>query len=142
MEPITTVTGALTLTNTAAELTKKFIAFSKTLKDRDAKHQVDEMLDTLRDLKQSAWELEDQNRELREKLRFKSDDYVFRNPFWYYKDHPEQALCAKCFANHVEGRMGEPGRGCGPEYRHCLVCGGSVPTEKRSSFRKAWLDGG
>ena len=48
----------------------------------------------LRDLKQSASKLEDENRELREKLRFKSEAYEFRDPFWYDKAHPDRALCA------------------------------------------------
>ena len=81
MEPITTVTTAWTIAKTAGEISKKLYELGKGLKDRDTKHQVDEIVDKLRELKQSASELEDQNRELREKLRFKSDDYVFRNPF-------------------------------------------------------------
>src|ERR1019366_4631373 len=97
MEPITTVTTVLSLTKSAAELSKKLYDFGKTLKDRDAKQQVDEMLETLRDLKQSAAQLEDQTRELREKLRFKSDEYDSHNPSHSRKDRPDEPLCAKCF---------------------------------------------
>ena len=130
MEPITTVTTVLSLTKSAAELSKKLYDFGKTLKDRDAKQQVDEMLETLRDLKQSAAQLGDQNRELREKLRFKSDEYEFHNPFHYRKDSPDEPLCAKCFANQIEGHMGEM-RG-GFHHRQCLVCGANVHVENQS----------
>jgi len=126
MEPISTVTTAWTIAKTAGEISKKLYEFGKNLKDREAKQQVDDILDKLRELKQSASELEDQNRELREKLRFKSDDYVFRNPFRYHKDHPDQPLCAKCFAKNIEAPMGEPGRDSIKEFRTCLVCGGIV----------------
>jgi hypothetical protein len=122
MEPVTTVTTAWTIAKTAGEISKKLYDFGKSLKDRDAKQQVDEILDKVRDLKQSASELEDENRELREKLRFKSDDYDFRPPFWYDKAHPENALCPKCFANNIAAPMGGMGQSCGAERRRCLVC--------------------
>jgi hypothetical protein len=122
MEPVTTVTTALTIARTAGELTKKLYEFGKSLKDREAKQQIDEILDKLRELKHSASELEDENRDLREKLRFKSDDYEFRSPFWYDKAHPNQPLCPKCFAKKIPAPMGEPGEGCSPGYRCCLVC--------------------
>jgi hypothetical protein len=86
MEPFTTVTTAWTIAKTAGEISKKLYEVGKGLKDRDTKHQVDEIIDKLRELKQSASELEDENRELRQKSRFKSDEFVFRNPFWYHKD--------------------------------------------------------
>ena len=77
------------------------------MKDRDAKEHVDEMLDELRELKNSAARLEDENRYLREKLRFKSEDYYFSSPFRYHKDRPNQPLCVKCFAKNTEAQMGE-----------------------------------
>ncbi|HEY6305336.1 MAG TPA: hypothetical protein VI488_02625 [Candidatus Angelobacter sp.] len=54
--------------------------------------------DTLWELKTAAGQLEDENRELKEKLRFKSDQYEFRLPFWYEKGKDQQPLCPKCFA--------------------------------------------
>jgi hypothetical protein len=83
---------------------------------------VDEIVDKLREIKQSASELEDENRSLREKLRFKSDDYEFRSPFWYERAKPNQPLCPKCFASNIAAPMGEPGQDCSPDYRRCLVC--------------------
>jgi hypothetical protein len=121
MEPIT-VTTTWTIAKTAGEITKKLFELGKSFKDRDAKQQIDEILDELRALKQSASELEDENRELREKLRFKSDDYEFRTPFWYDKAHSDQPLCPKCFANKIAAPMGEPGQGCSVDYRRCLAC--------------------
>src|SRR5439155_21024469 len=126
MEPVTTVTSAWTIAKTAGEISKKLYEFGKNLKDREAKQQVDEILDQVRDLKQSASELEDENRELREKLRFKSDDYEFRTPFWHDKKHPERPLCAKCFGKQQVAPMGEPYYAIGGRGRLCLVCGNFI----------------
>lgn len=126
MDPVTTVTTTWKIAQAAGEITKKLFALGKSLKDREAKQQVDEILDELRALKQSASELEDENRELREKLRFKSDEYEFRTPFYYAKAHPDRPLCPKCFANKISAPMGEPGQGCGADYRCCLTCNNSV----------------
>lgn len=122
MEPVTTVTTAWTIAKTAGEISKKLYEFGKGLKDREANHQVDEIVDKLRELKQSASELEDENRDLREKLRFKSDEYEFRTPFWYHKAHPDRPLCAICFSKNIEGPMSEKGLDCGPHRRRCLAC--------------------
>lgn len=51
MEPITTVTGALTLVKSAAEVSKKLNEVWKGVKDREAKQQIEAILDTLHDLK-------------------------------------------------------------------------------------------
>jgi hypothetical protein len=122
MEPVTTITTALTLAKAAGEIGKSLSALRKNLKDHEIKQQIDEILDRVHELKQSAADLEDQDRELREKLRFKSDGYEFRTPFWYEKSKPEQALCPKCFAKNIAAPMGLPGQDCGHEFRRCLVC--------------------
>jgi hypothetical protein len=116
MDPIT----VLTIAKAAGEISKKLVEFQKSLKDREAKQHIDEIVDTLRELKQSASELEDENRELREKLRFNSDAYEFRTPFWYDKAHPDRPLCPKCYANKIPAPMGEPRYN--PTRRSCLVC--------------------
>jgi hypothetical protein len=130
MDPITTATTTWTIAKTAGEISKKLYEFGKGVKDREAKQHVDEILDELRDLKQLASELEDENRELREKLRFKSDQYEFRTPFWYAKDKPTQPLCPKCFGAATPAPMGEPGQGCNRDYRRCLVCNQTVEVTK------------
>ena len=122
MEPVTAVTTAWTIAKTAGEISKKLYEFGKGLKDREAKNQIEEILDRVRELKQSASELEDENRELREKLRFTGEDYEFHTPFWYSKANPNQPLCPKCFASNIPAPMGEPGQGCNIDYRCCLVC--------------------
>jgi hypothetical protein len=123
MEPITTtVTTAWTIAKTAGEISKKLYEFAKSLKDRDAKQRVDEILDQLRELKQSASVLEDENRDLRDKLRFSDQAYEFRTPFWYHKDRSERALCPKCFADKRLAPMDDDGHGVQRGYRCCLVC--------------------
>jgi hypothetical protein len=117
MDPVT----VWTIAKTAGEISKKLYEFGKNLKDREAKQQLDDLIDKLRELKQAASELEDQNRELREKLRFKSDEYGFRNPFYFHKTLPEQPLCPKCFANNVAAPMSDSYQAVG-RYRRCLVC--------------------
>ncbi len=126
MEPITTVTTAWGLAKTAGEISKKLAEVYKNLKDRDAKQQIDELLDKMHDLKQAASKLEDENRDLRDKLRFKSDAFEFRTPFYYEKAKPEQPLCPKCFHYDKAAPMGEPGQDCDSAYRRCLVCASVV----------------
>jgi hypothetical protein len=133
MDPITTVTSALTIAKSAGEISRKLYEFGKSLKDRDGKQQIDEVLDKLRELKQSASDLEDENRDLREKLRFRSDEYQFRSPFWYDRARATQPLCPKCFAKNVAAPMGDPGQDCSPKYRRCLVCDNCVEVGPRLS---------
>lgn len=129
MEPVSTVTTAWTIAKTAGEISKKLYDFGKSLKDREAKQQLDEILDSVRALKQSASELDDENRNLREKLRFKSDEYEFHSPFYYHKSRPNQALCPKCFVNNIAAPMGKAGQGIAVEYCLCLVCNHSVQVD-------------
>jgi hypothetical protein len=139
MEPVTTVTTAWTIAKTAGEISKKLYDFGKSLKDRDLKQQVDEILDQVRELKQSASVLEDENRDLREKLRFKSDDYEFRNPFWYEKAQPNQPLCPICFATNVPAPMSEPWQEEGSgTFRQCLVC--RKVTQERQVHSRRFFD--
>jgi hypothetical protein len=122
MEPVTTVTTAWTIAKTAGEVSKKLYEFGKSLKDRDLKQEIDEILDQVRELKQSASHLEDENRTLREMLRFKTEQYEFRLPFYYDKSHNDQPLCPKCFASSVPAPMGAPFQESDGTYRQCLVC--------------------
>jgi hypothetical protein len=122
MEPVTTVTTALSIAKTAGEISKKLYEFSRGLKDREMKQQLDEKVDTVRALKQSASELEDKNRELQEELRFKSEEYEFHTPFWYHKAKPDQPLCPKCFAGNIAAPIGGWGTGGYSGTRPCLVC--------------------
>jgi NTP pyrophosphatase (non-canonical NTP hydrolase) len=133
MEPVTTITAALSIAKTAGEVSKKLYELTKDVKDKDLKQRIDEIADEVRKLKQSASELEDQNRDLREKLRFKSDNFEFRTPFYYEKTNANQPFCAKCFARNIAAPMGAQGHDCNPDYRRCLVCGTFVQV-RESSF--------
>jgi hypothetical protein len=131
MEPVSAITGVLSIAKAAGDVSKKLYQLSKTLKDRDLKAQIHEVVDELHELKQAASELEDQNRELREKLRFKSDEYEFLNPFWYDRNYPDRPLCPKCFSKQIAGPMSSAKHtGVAGKYiRHCLVCGEDQFTE-------------
>ena len=126
MEPVTTVTTAWTIAKTVGEISKKLYEFGKSLKDRDARHELDQILDHVRGLKQSASELEDENRELREKLRFNSDEFEFKNPLWLDKKHPDRALCPKCFSKQIIAPVAEPYDNGVAQYRQCLSCGTAI----------------
>lgn len=120
MEPVSAVTGAWSIVKTAGEATKKLYEFAKSIKDREQRQKIEVILDELRHLKHQASLLEDENGELREKLRFKSDEYEFRTPFWYRKDdRSETPLCPKCFSKHTAAPVG---RAANPEHPMCLVC--------------------
>jgi hypothetical protein len=118
MDPIT----ALSLAKTAAEISNRLYELGKRVKDRETKQQINELLDSVSELKHSATQLEDENRDLREKLRFKSDEYKFHNPFWYHKADPNQPLCPTCFAKSIAAPMSAVGQGCLSDHRRCLVC--------------------
>jgi len=136
MEPVSTVTTAWTIAKTAGEISKKLYDFGKSLKDREAKQEVDEILDNVRELKQSASELEDENRALREKLRFKSDEYELRNPFWYARARPNQPLCATCFAKEIAAPMGEVGQGDGKAvHEECYAA--KIKSEQKQNGKRS-----
>jgi hypothetical protein len=141
MEPVTTVTTAWTIAKTAGEISKKLYEFGKGLKEREAKQQVDDILDKVRELKQSASELEDENRDLKEKLRFKSDDFEFKTPFWFEKKHPDRALCPKCFSKQIVAPVSAPFESGTSIYRHCLSCDTNI-VERRASGRNFGSNGG
>jgi hypothetical protein len=104
VEPISIVTGVIGIGDRVYKL-------AKNVKDHEIKHKLDEIGDELRDLKQSASKLEDENRELREKLRFKSEDYDFRDPFWYDKAHPRPSPLREVSREACRwagGRVGRP----------------------------------
>lgn len=114
--------GCSDIAKSAAEISKKLDELWRAAKDRETKQQIEALLDKMHGLKQSASALEDENRELRERLRFRSDYYEFRNPFYYSKDHQDPPLCPRCFAEHIPAPMTERYRDDDGTYRQCLVC--------------------
>jgi hypothetical protein len=120
MESVTAISTPWTIAKTAGEVSNKLYEFAKTLKDREQKHEVYAILDSLTELKHSASKLEDENLELREVLRFKSKEES-RTSLRYCKAHPEQPLCVKCFSENIEAQMSEPkDNGHSPSFHHCL----------------------
>jgi hypothetical protein len=96
----------------------------------EEKQQLMGVYDTLMALKRAAADLEDENYGLKQKLRFNSDAFHFRTPFWYEKATPERALCAKCFSSQKASPMGEAYGGARGLWRRCLVCDNPVEIER------------
>jgi hypothetical protein len=125
MEPITTLTVAAK----AAELGQKLYEVAKGLKDRETQQRIDEVIDDLRELKQQASVLEDENRTLRDRLRFKDDSYEFVHPFYYDREKDPQhtiPLCPNCFVDEKIATMAKPYRDFGGTYRRCHHCNAAV----------------
>lgn len=120
LEPI----SAINLAKNISDLTKTLFAVAKEQQKQETKEKLNEVIDALMDLKQRAVELEDENRELKEQLRFKSDDFEYRQPFFYDKSKPNVPLCPKCFVEHkraapMSQQVHEDG---GVIFRKCNVC--------------------
>lgn len=92
-----------------------------------------EVYDQLMSLKRNTADLEDQNRELKEKLRFRSEDFDFKNPFWYEKRYPDRPLCPKCRSKQVAAPVGAPYDNGSGVFRRCLTC--DTPLEEGPSRR-------
>jgi hypothetical protein len=116
----------LALFNAIATAGKTVYDIAQGTSKIETKQQLMDVYDTLMSLKREAAELEDENRNLKERLRFNSDDFEFKNPFWYEKAHPDRPLCAKCFAAQKIAPMSEPYEGYATLARHCLVCRNEV----------------
>ena len=125
----------LTLFNAIAAAGKTIYGIAQGTSKLEEKQELMEVYDTLMNLKRDAAELEDRNRDLNQKLRFKSDDFVFKNPFWFDKSHPDRALCPKCFSKQVVAPVAAPyDNGIGV-FRRCLSCD-TVIEESRSAKQR------
>lgn len=124
-----TQTGLL-LFNAMATAGKNLYEIAQGVSKLETKQQLMDVYDTLMNLKRQAADLEDENRNLREQLRFTSDEFEFKLPFWYEKSHPERALCPKCFAKKIVAPVGQPYDGGTNTYRKCLHC--DTPIEEHS----------
>ena len=128
---MTTPQAGLTLFNAIATAGKTIYEIAQGTAKLETKQELMDVYDTLMSLKRSAAELEDQNRDLTQKLRFKQGDFEFKTPFYYEKAHPDRALCAKCFVNEKIGPMCEPYEATTGIWRRCLVCENRVEIERR-----------
>jgi hypothetical protein len=119
---MTDPTTGLTLFNAIATAGKTLYEVTQGVSNLDTKRQLMEIYDALMSLKREASDLEDENHELKERLRFKGDEFEFRNPFWFEKKHPDRPLCPRCFANEKAAPLGEAYRAAAGMVRKCLVC--------------------
>lgn len=121
----------LTLFNAIASAGKTLLEAAQGVSNLDTKRQLMDVYDALMNLKREASELEDENHALKEKLRFKSEEFEFKNPFYYDRRDPDQPLCPKCFSVQKIGPMGELQRyPNGAAYLRCLVCDNQVEVER------------
>jgi len=114
--------AGLTLFNAIATAGKAIYDIAQGTSKLETKQQLMEVYDILMNLKREASELEDQNHGLKEKLRFKGDDFEFKNPFWFDKKHPERALCPKCFSKQIVAPVAAPYDNGNGVWRRCLSC--------------------
>jgi hypothetical protein len=133
--------AGLTLFNAIATAGRTIRDLAQGVSNSDTKRQMMEVYDTLMNLKSAAADLEDQNRELKEKLRFRSEDFEFKNPFWFEKSHPDRALCPKCFVDELVAPVSEPIGSTSGTYRRCFHCGEAI-WEKRFAPSGSVLYGG
>lgn len=120
---------SLTLFNAIATAGKTLYDIAQSTSKLETKQQLMGVYDALMNLKRQAADLEDENHELKAKLRFKGDEFEFKNPFWYGKGIPTDPLCAKCFYKEIIAPMGELYAATGV-WRACLVCENRVEIER------------
>jgi hypothetical protein len=122
----------LALFNAIATAGKTVYEIAQGVTKIETKQQLMEVYDTLINLKRAATDLEDENRDLKAKLRFKQDEYEFRNPFWYDKQYPDRPLCPKCFSKQIAAPVGAPFEDTyGTIYRRCLTCDALIEEGRR-----------
>jgi hypothetical protein len=122
--------GAVQLVSLVTSTIKNVRDLLKAATDDDVKQGLREVLDSLDDLKQRASELTDENRELRDKLRLRGEDFEFRQPFYYEKSKPHTPLCPKCYVNHERvAPMSVSMQTDSAVFRRCLACE-TVVTER------------
>jgi hypothetical protein len=123
--------SGLTLFNAIATAGKTIYEIAQGTSKLETKQQLMEVYDTLMNLKREAAELEDQNHDLKEKLRFKSDEFEFKNPFWFDKKNPDRALCPSCFSKQIVAPVAAPyDNGIGV-WRKCLSCDTTIEESRR-----------
>jgi hypothetical protein len=114
--------GKLTLFNAIATAGRTIYDIAQGTSKLEEKQQLMKVYDTLMSLKRSAGDLEDENHDLKAELRFKSDDFEFKNPFWFEKNHPDRPLCPKCFSKRNIGPVAASYDNGSGVFRRCLAC--------------------
>jgi len=114
--------SSLPLFNAIASAGKTIYEIAQGTAKLEEKQRLLDVYNSLMELKREASELEDQNHDLKQKLRFKSNEFEFKNPFWYEKINPDRALCPKCFSKEIVAPVGEYQQGSSGAWRNCLAC--------------------
>jgi hypothetical protein len=112
---------AYTVVKLTTEVMSRANGLYQKMTTRELKATVEDLVDTLHELKRLAIVLEDEKRGLEEKLRFKSEEYKFDGHFFYHKDHPEEPLCPGCHANFKDANM-SPVIAATIPLRKCFAC--------------------
>ena len=136
------IQAKLTLFNAIATAGKTIYEIAQGTSQLEQKQQLMGVYDTLMSLKREAGELEDENHDLKQKLRFKTDDFEFKNPFWFEKKHLDRALCPKCFSKQIIAPVAAPyDNGIGV-WRRCLTCDTTIEETRRQETRESGPYGG
>jgi hypothetical protein len=114
--------SSLTLFNAIATAGRTLYDIAQGTSKLEEKQQLMGVYDQLMNLKRSAADLEDENHSLKQQLRFRSDDFEFKNPFWYEKKYPERPLCPKCWSKKVAAPVGAPYDNGTAQWHRCLTC--------------------
>ena len=133
--------AGVTLFNAIAIAGKAIYEIAQGTSQLETRQRLMEVYDSLMNLKREASELEDRNHDLKEKLRFKSDEFEFKNPFWFDTKHPDRALCPKCFSKQILAPVAAPYDNDLGRWRRCLSCDTAIE-ESRSGRYNANQYGG
>lgn len=133
--------AGLTLFNAIAAAGRTIYDIAQGTSKLEEKQQLMEVYDTLMNLKREAAELEDQNRDLKHELRFKSEDFEFKNPFWFEKNHPDRALCPKCFSHQIIAPVSAPYDNGEAVWRKCLSCNTTIEETRRRGHDSGFYGG-
>lgn len=115
--------AGLTLFNGIASAAKSIYGIVQSASKLETKQELMGVYDTLMSLKVQAAELEDENHNLKARLRFKTDVFEFDNPFYYEKKYPDRPLCPVCFSNEKASPMSDAYTSANAKlHRRCLVC--------------------
>jgi len=133
MIPLATATTALGLANSAVSAVKSAYELSKKTSDLDLKHQINNVMDSVLDLKAKVIELDEENRTLRKQLEQKENiKREHKHGFWL-KDGETQPLCPRCYEgeNHSVVYLSSAKFTQGLGYlRRCHVCGCSFESSQ------------
>jgi hypothetical protein len=124
IDPHTAAT-ALGIANTAIGSVKSALELAKKTKDLELKHEISNVMDNVLDLKAKVLELDEENRNLRQRLEQKEAMKREGKYGYWFKEGETDPLCPKCYESTSKviylSRLQSYG-GMTPQ-RNCKVCG-------------------